>query len=246
MRWKSTGFEHRPQNSERVTLKRATVQEGLHRLSVAHLLTAIVVLFVVEPFVDRWRYGDVVESVLFTLVMLAAVSAIGGRRTTLIVAAILAAPALITRWLTHIWPDLFPHDLHLVVAILFVGFVIYHLFRFVISAPAVNAEVLCSAISIYLLFAVAWSFAYTVLARADPNAFTYSNPADEKSGLSGFTALYFSVQILTTITFGDIMPASNVARMMSLVEASAGVFYLAILIARLVGLYSSGGASTDA
>ena len=55
----------------------------------------------------------------------------------------------------------------------------------------------------------------------------------------GFTALYFSVQILTTITFGDILPASNIARMLAIVEAAAGVFYLAIMIARLVGLYSS-------
>jgi hypothetical protein len=109
----------------------------------------------------------------------------------------------------------------------------------VISAPVVNAEVLCAAISIYLLFAVAWAFLYTLLARWEPNAFVFTDASAAKQSLSGFTALYFSVQILTTITFGDILPLSNIARMMSIVEATAGVFYLAILISRLVGLYAS-------
>ena len=47
------------------------------------------------------------------------------------------------------------------------------------------------------------------------------------------------MQVITTITFGDILPLSNIARMMTIVEATAGVFYMAILISRLVGLYAS-------
>jgi hypothetical protein len=50
----------------------------------------------------------------------------------------------------------------------------------------------------------------------------------------------FSVQILTTITFGDILPV-YIARMLALVQSTSGVFYMAILVARLVGLYASGG-----
>jgi hypothetical protein len=214
-------------------------REGRYRLSVAHLLTALIALFVVMPFVDQWRYGEIVESVMFSLVLLAAVNAVGGRRQTQIAAAVMAVPALLARWLNHVWPEGIVIELSLLAAIAFVAFVIAHLFRFVISAPEVNAEVLCAAISIYLLFAVAWAFLYTLLARWDPNAFVFTDPAADKPLLSGFTALYFSVQILTTITFGDILPRSNNARMMSLVEATAGVFYMAILIARLVGLYTS-------
>jgi hypothetical protein len=90
---------------------------------------------------------------------------------------------------------------------------------------------------------VAWSFLYTLLARSDPSAITFTSPSDAKAVLAGFNALYFSVQVLTTITFGDIVPVSNTARMMALVEAIVGVFYLAILVARLVGLYSGGESS---
>lgn len=222
-------------------VSRLPIREGRYRFSVAHLLTALIVLFVVTPFVERWSYGALVESVVFTLMMLAAVNAVGGRRQTQLAAAALAAPALLARWVHHVWPESLMHDLSLLTAVAFVAFVIWHLFRYVILAQVVNSEVLCAAISIYLLFAVGWAFLFTILARWDPNAFTFTVAADAKQTLESFTALYFSVQIVTTITFGDILPVSNVARMMAIVEAALGVFYMAILISRLVGLYTGQG-----
>jgi hypothetical protein len=121
----------------------------------------------------------------------------------------------------------------------FVIFVIAHLLRFVVAAPAVNAEVMSAAISVFLLLAVAWSFLYALLDRWEPGSFTFTDASGATPSLAGFLALYFSVQIITTITFGDILPVSNIARMFAIVEATTGVFYMAILISRLVGLYAS-------
>jgi hypothetical protein len=212
--------------------------EGRHRLSVAHLLTAIVAMFVVMPVVDRLKYGRLVETVVFTLVLLAAVNAVGGRRNTYAAAAVMAAPALLARWLDHFWRGLLPMEFSLIAAIAFVLYVAWHLFRFVITAPVVTTEVLCAAVSIYLLFAVAWAFLYTIMAQWNPDAFDLTPNGDEQVKLAGFMALYYSLQVLTTITFGDVLPVSSVARMTTLVEAAVGVFYMAIMIARLVGLYS--------
>lgn len=222
-----------------MTTNELTSREGRRRLSVAHLLIALVAMFVVSPFADTILYGRIIESVAFTLVLLFAVSAVGARRRTLVTAAILAAPALLTRWADHIRPNLLPIEFSLAAAIAFVLFIIFHLFRFVIFARTVNSEVLCAALSIYLLFAVAWAFAYTLLATWDPNAFVFTDIAAPQATLTGFTALYFSVEILTSLAFGDIVPVSNIARMVTLMEAIAGMFYMAILIARLVGLYVS-------
>jgi hypothetical protein len=173
----------------RVTRNGSTIYEGRHRLSGAQLLAALVAMFVLLPVVDLVAYGNLVESVVFTVVLLAAVNAVEGRRRTLIAAAVSAAPALLAHWLNHLWPELLPTNLSLLVATVFVAFVIVHLFRLVISAPAVNAEVSCAAISIYMRFAVAWSFVYTWLARWHPNAFLFTNSTDAKSTLAGFTAL---------------------------------------------------------
>ena len=56
--------------------------------------------------------------------------------------------------------------------------------------------------------------------------------------MDGFNAFYFSFGTLTTVGFGDITPVSKVARTLAVMEAVTGTFYLAILISRLVGIYS--------
>jgi hypothetical protein len=57
--------------------------------------------------------------------------------------------------------------------------------------------------------------------------------------MNGFTGLYFSFITLSTVGYGDIVPVSSVARMLAIVEAMFGMFYMTLLIARLVSLYSS-------
>jgi hypothetical protein len=215
------------------------MQEGRRRLSVAHLLTALVVMFALSPIADSFAFGSLLESAIFTIVSLTAVGAVGGRRRTWVAAAALAIPALAARWLSHAWPAVVPVDIGLVLSAVFVLFVVAHLFRFVIVATVINGEVLCASIAVYLLFAILWSLLYTLLARWDPNAFSFTVPRDALATMSGFMSLYYSIQILTTLAFGDILPVSNLARMMAIVEAGVGIFYLAILVARLVGLYST-------
>jgi len=54
---------------------------------------------------------------------------------------------------------------------------------------------------------------------------------------------YFSLTTLSTIGFGDITPLTLQARYAAVAEGITGQFYLAILVARLVGLQMSRTAS---
>jgi hypothetical protein len=51
--------------------------------------------------------------------------------------------------------------------------------------------------------------------------------------------------LVSTVGFGDIVPVSSMARMLAITEAVCGMFYLTLMIARLVSLYSDRG-SPDA
>jgi hypothetical protein len=49
--------------------------------------------------------------------------------------------------------------------------------------------------------------------------------------------LYYSFVTLTTLGFGDIVPTTSLAGMLSSLEAIVGQLYVAIVIARLVGIH---------
>jgi hypothetical protein len=124
------------------------------------------------------------------------------------------------------------------VGLLFIGFVVVQLLRFIVYAARVDSEVLCAAVAGYLLSGFAWSLAYALLGRLDPNSFVFTLAPQSGQSMNGFTGLYFSFITLSTVGYGDIIPVSEVARMLAIVEAMFGTFYMTLLIARLVSLYS--------
>ncbi len=98
---------------------------------------------------------------------------------------------------------------------------------------------LCVGISAYLLLGLSWSFAYLLVAQLAPGAFFLNNGTTTGHSLHGADAFYFSLITLSTVGYGDIIPVSNVARMLAAMEAITGSLFVAVLIARLVALYSS-------
>jgi Ion channel len=216
-----------------------TATEGVFRYSVAHFLIALIVLFLTVPLVDEFIAGELVESVLITLVLVSAVVAVGGRRGSLIVGLVLVAPAVVAKWLDHLWPGHVPPEVTQATAIVFLSYVTFRLFHFILTAPRVDSEVLCAAVAVYLILGLTWGFAYILVASLNPGAFAFTVASDPRPAMVRFQALYFSFVTLTTVGYGDIVPVSKAARLLAISESTAGVFFGTILIARLVALYST-------
>jgi voltage-gated potassium channel len=211
------------------------------RFSAARFLIAIILWIITTPFIDSIEHGYFIESLLLTLLLLSAVLVFETNRTKLIQAIILVAPAFAAKWINLFWPDAIPISVYRAFALLFVAFVVVHIFRFVLAAPRVNREVLCAAVSNYFMMGILWMFAYLLVASLLPNSFAFNAGPPSERSIDGFTALYFSFVTLSTIGFGDITPISIFARMLAVSEASTGIIYMTVVIARLVALYSSEG-----
>lgn len=214
---------------------------GYRRFSTAEFLVALVLLLIGAPIVDKIPHGRSIETVLLTLVLVSGVLAVGRSRRTLVWAAVLVVPAVVGRWLNHFLPELAPAEISLVAGLVFVIFLVVQFLRFILRAPQVNAEVMYAGISVYLLLGLSWMFAYQLVARLVPDSFAFSTGPASSRAMDGFTAYYFSFVTLTTVGYGDITPVSNGARALAAMEAMTGTLYVAVLISRLVALYSSQG-----
>ena len=213
---------------------------GFRRYSTAEFLVALVLLFVATPFVEDLRYGANLEVSLMTLVLVSGVLAVGRSRNTLIWAAVLVVPAVTARWIHHFFPEhVFMAAVFLVAGLVYLVFLVVQFLRFILRAPRVNSEVMCAGISVYLLLGLAWTLGYLLvatLADAQHPAFVFNaGPAT----MTSFNAFYFSFVTLTTVGYGDITPVSNVARALAALEAMTGTLFVAVLISRLVALYSA-------
>jgi ion channel len=209
------------------------------RFSTVGLLISLVVLFICAPFVEEIKGGDLIVTGLFSLVLLAGVLAVADRKHILVMAIVLVIPAIAGRWINHFRPDVVSAALFLTAGLILIAFVVANLLRFVLRAPSVNVEVLCASIAAYLLLGLMWAMAYWLVDQLTPGgAFSFNTNAGPQS-MKGFTGFYFSFITLSTVGYGDITPVSRTARWLAAMEAMTGLLYVAVLIARLVSLYST-------
>jgi voltage-gated potassium channel Kch len=109
----------------------------------------------------------------------------------------------------------------------------------VVRSQRADEETVVGSICAYLFIALAFASLYTALATWSPAAFQLGEPA---SGERLFDRLfYFSLVTLTTLGYGDIVPLNPLARSLVTLESVTGILFPAIVIARIVALYTSGG-----
>jgi voltage-gated potassium channel len=211
----------------------------VRRFSAFELLVVLVLWIISASFLWRIKYGNLIEAALTTLVMMSAVLAVSKRRRTLVAATVVMAPAIVCKWVNHIRPDVMPPEAHMLGAIVFMVFLVAHFLRFILRSPRVTSEVLCTAISAYLLIGILWSLAYILVAELVPGSFSFAAGSTPGRSMEGFDAVYFSFVTLCTVGYGDVIPVSRGAQLLAILEAAIGLLYMTVLVARLVSVYSS-------
>jgi len=129
--------------------------------------------------------------------------------------------------------------------LLFFAFVAWSELRSLLIHREVTGETISLAISVYLLIGFCWSLLYILIFLNQSDAFSFGGSPDVGATLAAHPErsfpifVYFSLTTISTVGFGDITPVSLSARYAAVAEAITGQFYLAILVARLVGMQMS-------
>jgi len=107
--------------------------------------------------------------------------------------------------------------------------------RFAMRSARVGAEQIYAALSAYMLAGIFFGILYHAVEHAWPGSITVAGAIRE---FPLFDAIYLSFVTLATLGYGDLLPVSEVARGLAIVEAVSGQLFLAVMISRLVSSYS--------
>ncbi len=200
-----------------------------HRYAI--LFYSLLFILVAVPVLNMFKSGAVLIESLLAANLLAAIMPVnlGKNRNILLPVMIvvwLARPLAL--WLDHHTLSVITFGIWTLIGLTAAAAALRYAFR----ATTINAEHVYAALSAYLLAGLYFGLFYWVLEQLRSGAFTISG------NFSRMTAIYFSFVTLATLGYGDIAPRTDVARSVAILEGVGGQLFLAVLVARLVSLYS--------
>ena len=200
------------------------------------LLVALLALFFLSAFFEQLESDALgrLTGVFLTLIVLVAVwSAERNKRSLVSRLGISALLFAIVASETH-----FKHYglaiLQLVTLLVFFVMTIVLASRQVLFSGSVDFNKIVGAICIYVFLAIAWALAYLLVEQFFPGSIPDLHGGDWRESMQ--KAVYYSFVTMTTLGFGDISPLQPLARYLTYLEAVTGQFYIAILVASLIGV----------
>ena len=219
-----------------------TAQEHRHTA----LLITLLSLYIINPFVQAFfssRPALILLDLLVSTTLLSATYAVHRSKGVLLVAGIFAFPAIAGRWASYAvhndWLFILSHCF----GFLFLAFTGGAILLNVLRPARVTGDVVNGAVCVYMLVGLAWAFLFSLLEVLQPGSFSLPELSAAPLGSATMDVrrlsifMYYSLVTLSTLGYGDITPVTPLARNLAALEAVMGQLYIAILIARLVGLH---------
>jgi voltage-gated potassium channel len=122
---------------------------------------------------------------------------------------------------------------------LLAGYVVVVL-AYIFRSPQVTLDVILAAVTAHLLIALSFAALYSLIFHLDSQSFRLPEWIERGSVEAVRTEMvYFSLVTLATLGYGDILPSSPFTQMLAVLEAVIGQFFMAVLVAWLVGMFVS-------
>jgi hypothetical protein len=156
------------------------------------------------------------------------------------IASGLAIPSVILSWVNLIHPSEVIFVSNAVTTILFMFVCVASILYDVVLRAHVTLETLRGVICAYFMLAFAFAYVYFLIEYMIPGTFMFSRTEVSVFSFTHYISemLYFSFVTLLTIGYGDIVAVKDVGQTATVLEGVIGQFYVAILVARLVSVYS--------
>ena len=201
-----------------------------------------VTLLLVTLLYPLAQAGDsaLLHDTVINLMLLASLYAVIDRQWVFRMLGILLVPMLAANWFNQ--QGSFSEQLAAIATMAFLSVTAIAVLVHVIRAQRVNADLIYGSVAVYLLVGIIIALCFLFLHNMEPGSVLKSLDKVDPFGGGGHNfavLLYFSFIALTSVGFGDLSPVSAEARSLAVFAGLFGQLYMAILIAKLVGVYTA-------
>ncbi len=201
----------------------------------SHLLALLIIIFFISPYTEASTTKVPLIHCFFLIALIFTLRALELSRRTFAICAAIGLAALSCELIDKL---IFVTDLRLmfdlitvVIYTLFMTTAIVVMIHKMFSTTKVTGDTIRGGICVYILIGYLFAIFFHVIYVFDPGAFYFSER------WSNVYFIYFSFTTLTTLGYGDVFPINKLAMVLANVEAMTGQIYLAVFIARMVGLH---------
>jgi len=234
-----------------ITEKQNTFLPGVDEHWFKYLLGTLITVFFIVPLFDDlltipfpWS-SKILYLLVFLMILIGAIRISNRNSKVRPVCILVGFMAMLMNVLFLQWPWIGFMIIHHLLMVMVLGYFTISLTVYFFNCRSVTHYTIYAALSSYLMIALIWALMYGTIDMLQPDAFNVSlvpSPGgylyDQGNAIS-FPSFYYSIITITTLGYGDIIPLSDSARALSSAEAFTGQMFIAITIARLVGIYSA-------
>jgi hypothetical protein len=199
------------------------------------LLLSILLIFVIRPFLEDFIKINVLMDIFFTVILLSGIYAASQKKNFLIIALAIAFPTLIAHWSAYFLKIPYSFLVGSILGSIFFAYITIIILFYLFREKEITSDIIIGSICAYFLIGLMWAYVFSAMEIVKPGSFQI--PQQLNIGMHHFT--YYSFVTITTLGYGDITPISHPAQSLSFLEAITGQLYIAVLIARLVGIHIS-------
>jgi len=196
-------------------------------------LTLILISIVVQIAAPDSEGGKVVVVVLYGLTLLTAMAAAGSPTALIRVARVLVLLLVLTSaGLSLGVPTIGEHATRistLVLVVIAPVIIVRGLVRHGVEKGVVDLQTMFGVLCLYLLLGLAFAAAYNVIADLGDSNFW------EEGEETTSNYLFFSFSTMTTVGYGNLIPAGGPGRSLATLESILGQVYLVTVVATIVG-----------
>jgi hypothetical protein len=198
------------------------------------LFVVLIILILAVSFAPASDHGRLVVNAANMFLLISTIAAVGRTTLSFVIALLLAVPAV---WFQYVglWHN---SDSELASSWMFSGALYFiatgYLLRYVFQPRIMTQDKLFGAAAAFLMIGVLWAYLYAIIGYFYPLSYMI---VGQPGRLVFADALYLSITVLTSTGFGDVTPLTRAARGICMIEQVTGGLFVAILIARLAGVY---------